>query len=595
MALFHKYPYTDIHDLNLDWILKVVKEMKDKFDSIDFDYIFNTLTSLNNITAQHTELIAQIQGDIDSIGGQILQLRDDLNSGLTDVNGRIDGISSSLDSLSNTVATNTSDISEIKSSISDIRDDLADLGGITSEVSGLESEVDNLDTRVTSLESAAFGDVSVSPVPKNFGCYCIDPSKMDYEIIQDTVTPDPSWDWTVMMASNPLYQNGKEQIRFRGNEYYNKSHLIIKNFIPKMQNSDPLTLLFKFNYTWDYTSNCQALNTSFGALLSGVDCIAGGSTSVCIGGARLVPSVDNLDIYDLYLSAQSLSGSGAWIENSGFFLNYVAILGGTGYLGDGRINLDAGEKYFNAFNLNTGSGSGPSQADFDALVSRVSDAEDDIDTLESGLSTAQGNINTISGQITTINSKDASQDSSISSLGSRVTALEQSESIESWDRWQDVYDEGSITPNSRIIGFHMVKIGKMVFFEIAGCHFRNDQNHNTSTFILGTIRSGLRSKLAPKNNIPVTFTGGVFYTDGNLTGIEMSGDSDSQYCPLVPKARGVSVMTIYGSETATPYTWSGRVNKPYSININICDMPYQTAEQSITNNAFIVRGSYLTN
>ena len=35
MGVFNNWPYTDVHQLNLDWILKVVKQIKDKEDLID--------------------------------------------------------------------------------------------------------------------------------------------------------------------------------------------------------------------------------------------------------------------------------------------------------------------------------------------------------------------------------------------------------------------------------------------------------------------------------------------------------------------------------------------------------------------------------
>lgn len=35
MAFFDKYPYTDFHELNLDWVLKTVKEVMQAVDSLD--------------------------------------------------------------------------------------------------------------------------------------------------------------------------------------------------------------------------------------------------------------------------------------------------------------------------------------------------------------------------------------------------------------------------------------------------------------------------------------------------------------------------------------------------------------------------------
>lgn len=591
MAIFHKYPYTDIHDLNLDWILKVVKEMKEKFDSIDFDYIFNTLTSLNNLTAQHTELLAQHQTEIDELGISILALRDDLNRGLSDVTSQITSIESNVTSLTTTVNNHTDAISQINSSISDIRDDLEDLSGVTGDLADIEQDVDGLGVRVTALEQAAFGDISFAPVPKNFAVYMGDPASVDYEIIKDYEVYNPSWSDTVIIEDG--------QFRFRGNSNYNQTHLVIRNFVPLMADNEPLTLAVLFHSPFSYQYG-QGLNTTFGALKTGVNCVVGVTNDICIGGAKLVANPDSLvvygnaQIYDLHLYVKSQSGSETYIANSSFMFDFIALLGGVGYLADGRQSADDVRKYMNNFNISTLGGA--SESEIEELTDRVDDLEDDITSAQSDIATINGSISSIQSSISTINNKDASQDSSISSLGDRVSALEGSESVETWDNWSDVFQEASITPNSRIIGFHMQKVGKIVTFEIAGCHFRNDSNHPYSTFCLGTLRSGLRSKLTPKGNIPVMFTGFVCDTDGNLTGIIQDGDtSHPEYTPLVPDAKGVCVMSLFGSTTQVPYTWSNRNNLSYSLNINICEMGYQTAEASVSKNAFVVRGSYITN
>ena len=35
MAFFDKYPYTDFHELNLDWVLKTVKDLITEVDALD--------------------------------------------------------------------------------------------------------------------------------------------------------------------------------------------------------------------------------------------------------------------------------------------------------------------------------------------------------------------------------------------------------------------------------------------------------------------------------------------------------------------------------------------------------------------------------
>lgn len=64
MAIFDNFPYTNVHDLNTDWLVKTVKEVKDKAENIDAS-VSSAQTSAEN--AQHSaELAEQIKTDFDS-------------------------------------------------------------------------------------------------------------------------------------------------------------------------------------------------------------------------------------------------------------------------------------------------------------------------------------------------------------------------------------------------------------------------------------------------------------------------------------------------------------------------------------------------
>ena len=186
MALFHKYPYTDIHDLNLDWILKTVKAMKEKFDSIDFDYIFNSLTSLNETVSGHTESIASIQGDITQIGLDLLEINHTLETqsgDITAIQERINGMSDQISDLSSSLTAAQNDIRDLKDDVTDINTSMSTLSGSIDQV---EQDYDSMDARVSALEEATIGQLQPSPVPKNL---CIDLTQgydeMNVEIVKD--------------------------------------------------------------------------------------------------------------------------------------------------------------------------------------------------------------------------------------------------------------------------------------------------------------------------------------------------------------------------------------------------------------------------
>ena len=63
MAMFENFPYTDLHNLNLDWIIKIAKDFLDQYTHIQ-QLISDGETSLQNLT---TEGLQQLQDKADAL------------------------------------------------------------------------------------------------------------------------------------------------------------------------------------------------------------------------------------------------------------------------------------------------------------------------------------------------------------------------------------------------------------------------------------------------------------------------------------------------------------------------------------------------
>ena len=63
MAMFENFPYTDMHNLNLDWIIKIAKDFLDQYTHIQ-ELIANGEESLQNLT---TEGLQQLQDKADAL------------------------------------------------------------------------------------------------------------------------------------------------------------------------------------------------------------------------------------------------------------------------------------------------------------------------------------------------------------------------------------------------------------------------------------------------------------------------------------------------------------------------------------------------
>lgn len=113
MGFSNKYPYTDFHELNADWLLETVKDAADTAESMD---------------GRVTSIEAALPGMASSIS--------DLTAGL----GRT----------SSAVTTLTGTVDTLSESMIDAQADITNLGARTAINEG---DIDGLDTRVTALEN----------------------------------------------------------------------------------------------------------------------------------------------------------------------------------------------------------------------------------------------------------------------------------------------------------------------------------------------------------------------------------------------------------------------------------------------------------
>lgn len=72
MGLFENFPYTNFHELNLDWIVKTMKALDEKVDSIE-DRIYNKSKAYTD------EQIANLRGEFNSLEDEFVAFKLDVN------------------------------------------------------------------------------------------------------------------------------------------------------------------------------------------------------------------------------------------------------------------------------------------------------------------------------------------------------------------------------------------------------------------------------------------------------------------------------------------------------------------------------------
>ena len=116
----HKYPYTDFHELNLDWFLGEFKVIMDRVDAID-------------------TRLTQAEADIDELQAEVL-----------DLNERVEALSEALDILTNRVDNAEEDIVDLQNRLALAEGSISDL---LSRMTQVETAVVNVTARVTTAEN----------------------------------------------------------------------------------------------------------------------------------------------------------------------------------------------------------------------------------------------------------------------------------------------------------------------------------------------------------------------------------------------------------------------------------------------------------
>lgn len=124
LPFFHKYPYTNFEQLNLDWLMEHVGAFDDRLNQVEA-----TVTDLNSRVDSVESDVSALQERMTDAEGDILSL-----------NGR--------------VTTNENDISDLKGRMDDVESDIAD---IKPRLTTAEGNISSLDDRITSDESTING------------------------------------------------------------------------------------------------------------------------------------------------------------------------------------------------------------------------------------------------------------------------------------------------------------------------------------------------------------------------------------------------------------------------------------------------------
>lgn len=112
MAFFHEYPYTDMHELNLDWIINEIKQIDADLKGIEEratqkavdeakKYVDVSIADVerrfNELSQEVNTLHSYFDAKVDELQNQYIQFIANVDAQLTFIRNRIDALDSKLD------------------------------------------------------------------------------------------------------------------------------------------------------------------------------------------------------------------------------------------------------------------------------------------------------------------------------------------------------------------------------------------------------------------------------------------------------------------------------------------------------------------
>lgn len=169
MNVYHLFPYANFHEINIDWLLRTVKNLETWIEQFDPDLIHDEIQTIINEMIENgdfnvffAEWITPLQTAIDDLTPRVVALENTVD----DLNTTVSGHTTAISNLSDTVTNNYTELSGYITVINNttIPGIQSDILNISSELTALSNDytafkpvvVDELadhETRITALEN----------------------------------------------------------------------------------------------------------------------------------------------------------------------------------------------------------------------------------------------------------------------------------------------------------------------------------------------------------------------------------------------------------------------------------------------------------
>ena len=308
MTVWYKYPHTSMHDMDLDWILNMIKELKEKVDQMDME------TLLTRLTEVESEL-STLSGTVNTLGNQVSINEEDIRN----ISNTLDEALMDIGSIKTRLHNDEATIEEIQTTLSNIG---TILEPIEADVTALASQVTALDGRVTALESSTFE----SPTESNFNMFVgdmVNLSSLDYSIVEVTNNSQ---------STNNIRVNS-DLLRFYHSSSNNEMALVIHNVLPYYGGNPYNGKIFSFGNRYKTSGSSNGvdycINVPFSSLTGTTPYIANSgytTTRATMRVLQLKRSTTDNNFYDLWIYNRYQGQYGILTGADVDFLNLVMVM-----------------------------------------------------------------------------------------------------------------------------------------------------------------------------------------------------------------------------------------------------------------------------
>lgn len=334
----HNYPYTNYHEVVLDFLQNLVAELQQIVDDADLEHIQERLTAIDTALASDAQAISALESASIAASDAIQALRAittahtaDLEQIHSEIDGVIDQISAAVETLQGEMADMTTDFENYKTAT---------------------------DAAISNLNQAAFdpSQIVMSNMPFNYALSTLNGSKNGMRIVVDgsgSASDAIQWVDGGQYAPSNIPNKQKFMRTFKIPRFYssgNAAHLVIPSIIPiKYGGSINWQIYFYANRWIGATSGnvgiCKVGPINFTDLLAegGVQQATPNAGTGCFNDIELFAN-ESTGCYDLYIY-NGRNNKYCWIND--YMISSLMVLP----VDLGNVGITAGiQKYYNLLN-----------------------------------------------------------------------------------------------------------------------------------------------------------------------------------------------------------------------------------------------------